>query len=82
MTFPEFQRAVANQRREGIQRPGGSSQETRAQPRGRVLVPLQGIYRTIFLSLSAELKPPSNGRILDETFFILGRRRTHQNQGH
>ena len=62
MTFPEFQRAVAHQGREGTQRPLRSGQETRVQPRGRVLFPLQGIYITISASLSAELKLPTNGR--------------------
>ena len=57
MTFPEFQGAVqtgTNQRREGMQRPEKSSQE----PGSRVLVP----PRSISLSPSAELKPPTSGR--------------------
>ena len=59
MTFPELQRQVQtvdNQGREGMQRSGRSSQETVAQPWGRVLVPPQGIHTTIPLSSSAELK--------------------------
>ena len=42
MTFPESKRqvqTVANQGREGMQRQGRSSQETPAQPWGRVLAP-------------------------------------------
>ena len=73
MTFPEFQRAVANQRREGMQTPRRKSAAL-----GRVLVPPQGIYPTISLSLSAELKPPKNEELLDEVFFILGRRKNTQ----
>ena len=61
MTFPEFQKAVAVQGREGMQRSERGSQETIVKPWGRVLVPPQEIY-TISLSLSAELKPPTNGR--------------------
>ena len=57
---PEFQRAVANQGREGMQRPGRSPQEEIVQPWGRVLVPPEGIYRTISVSLSAELKQTPN----------------------
>ena len=51
---------LANQGREGMQRPGRNSQETMAHPWGRVLVPLQGIYITRSLSSSAELTPPTN----------------------
>ena len=53
---------VAHQGREGLQRPGRSSQETIAQPWDQVLVPPQGMYRTIPLSSSPERKPPTNGR--------------------
>ena len=69
---------VARQGREGMQRPGRRSQETRVQPWGRVLVPLQGICITISLSPSAELKPSRNGRcsLLNGGFFTLGRRGT------
>jgi len=38
MTFPEFQRAGANQGREGMHRPGRSCPEKTAHPWGRVLV--------------------------------------------
>ena len=38
---------VANQGRERMQERGGSRQEITVQPWGRVLVPPQGIYRTI-----------------------------------
>ena len=62
MTFYAFQRAVANQVREGMQRPGRSSQETTVQVWGSVLIPSQGIYITISLNLSAKLKPPTKGR--------------------
>ena len=65
MIFPEFQRAVANQGRKGMQRPEQSLQDTIEQPWGRILVPPPGIYRTISLSPSAELKPPTNGRFID-----------------
>ena len=65
MTFPEFQRAVAPQGREGMQRPGRSSLETTVQPWGRVLLPHQGIYITISLSLSAELNPQQMEELLD-----------------
>ena len=50
---------AVNQGREGMQRPGRSSQETIVKPYCRVLVLLQGIYITISLSSSAELKPPT-----------------------
>ena len=64
MTFPASQRAnrkVAYQGREGRQRQGRSSQETIAQPWGRVLVPSEGIHITISLSSLQILKPPKNG---------------------
>ena len=72
MTLPELQRAAANNGREGMQRSRRSSQETIVQPWGRVLVPPQGIYITISLSSSTELKPTIDGRchLLDETFII------------
>ena len=50
---------VADQRRKGMQRLEKSRQETMVQPRGRVLLPLQGIHRTISLSSFAELKSPT-----------------------
>ena len=58
---------VANQGREGMQRQGRSSQDTTVQPRGRALVPPQGIHITISLSSSAELKPQ---QMEDVSFFI------------
>ena len=54
---------VANQGREGMQRQRRSSQETRVQPWGRVLVPPQGIHISVSLSSSTELKPPTNGGV-------------------
>ena len=75
MTFPEFQRAVADQGREGMQRPGRGNQRTIVQPGGRVLVAPQGMYTTISLSLSAGLKPPTKGRPTSSSIFILGRRK-------
>ena len=39
---------LANQGREEIERQGRNSQETMVQPRGRVLVPTQGIHTAIF----------------------------------
>ena len=53
---------VANQGREGMQRKGGSSQETVVQPWGRVLVPPQGIIHNRISELFTELKTPTNGR--------------------
>ena len=53
--------AVANQGREGMQKPQRSSLETIVQPWSSVLIPPQIIYITISLSSSAELKPPTNG---------------------
>jgi len=41
-----------------------------------VLVPPQGIYVTISLSLSVELNPQQLEELLDEGFFIPGRKRT------
>ena len=58
MTFPESKQqvqTVTNQGREGMQRQGRSSQETPAQPWGRVLVP-------------QELKPPIYGRCQHSSF--------------
>ena len=43
-----------------MKRQGRNSQETIVQPWGRVLVPPEGIHRTVFLSSSAELNPPTN----------------------
>ena len=53
---------VANQGREGMRRKGGSSRETIVQPRGRVLVPPQGIHMTMSLSSSTAQNPPPDGR--------------------
>ena len=53
MTFPEFQRAglnSPNQGRQRVQRHGRSSQEATVQPRGRGLVPPQGIHGAVVLS--------------------------------
>ena len=62
-TFPSFQRAgsAPNQGREEMQRHGRINQETIVQPWVRVLVPPQGIHRTVFLSCFAdtEMKPPT-----------------------
>ena len=76
MTFLVFQRAVANQGKGGMQRPGRSSQETMVQPCCKVLVPPQEICITISLSISADLNPQQMEELLDEAFFILGKRRT------
>ena len=51
------------------------------QSLGKVLVPPQGIYITMSLSLSAELKPPTNEEQSDDTFFIPGRRRATRSPG-
>ena len=65
-TCPEFPRTGSNSCLAGK---GGdtetreSSQETREQAWGRVVVPPQRIHITIPLSSSAELKPPTNGRV-------------------
>ena len=64
---------IANQGREGMQRPGRSSQETIVQLWGRVLVPPQGIFITISLNSSAELNPPQMEDV-NEAFFIQDRR--------
>ena len=42
VTFPEFQRAGSNQRREEMQRQGRGSQETKVHTWGRVLVLFKG----------------------------------------
>ena len=65
VTFPELQRQVptfVHQGREGMQRPGRSSQETMVQPRGRGLVPPPEIYITTSVGPAAELKHPTDGR--------------------
>ena len=61
LTFPEFQGAetVVYQGREGRQKQRRGSQETIAQPWGRVLAPPQGIHRTVSLSSSAGTKAPT-----------------------
>ena len=62
MTFPDFNgqvQAVANQGREGVQRQERSSQETVVQAWGRVLVPPQGIHKTIYLSCFADTETPT-----------------------
>ena len=64
---------IANQGREGMQRPERSSQETIVQLWGRVLVPPQGIFITISLNSSAELNPPQMEDV-NEAFFIQDRR--------
>ena len=46
----QIHRTGANQGREGMQRQGRRSQETMVQPWDRVLVPPQGIHRTVSLS--------------------------------
>ena len=61
MTFPEiheerFKHVLIREGR-GCRDQGGAV-ETVVQPSGRALVPPQGIYITISLSSSAELKPP------------------------
>ena len=58
MAFPVPKvQTVANQGREGMQRPERGHQETTVQLWGRVLVPPQGIQITISLSSSTELTP-------------------------
>ena len=39
LDLPELQRAVSNQRREGMQRPGKGHEKTLVQPWGRAVVP-------------------------------------------
>ena len=56
--FPEFQKGESGRGGDADTR----SHETTVQPWGRVLVPPQEIHRTVSLSLSAELKSPTNGR--------------------
>ena len=53
LSSKEQVQTLANQEREGMQRPRRSSQETIMQPWGRAMVPVQGIYITISLSPSA-----------------------------
>ena len=61
---PKWQvQTVANQGREGMQRQGRSGQETIAPPWERVLVPPQGIHRTISLGFpggTVVKNPPAN----------------------
>ena len=57
MTFPE----LLIQEGKTMQRPGRSSKETIVQPRGRVLVPPQGLLITRPLSPFTELKTQQMG---------------------
>ena len=50
---------VANQGREGIQKPGKHNQETPVQPCGKVLVSHQGTHTTEFLSCFADTETPT-----------------------
>ena len=64
---------AANQRREGTQEEGRSSEETVVQSWGRVLVPAQGIYLIISLSSSAGNKVGNkveNGNFMLSTGFL------------
>ena len=50
---------VANQGREGIQKPGKNNQETLVQPCGKVLVSHQGTHTTEFPSCFADTETPT-----------------------
>ena len=59
-----------------MQKEGQSSQETIMQPRGRVLVPPQGIYITVSLSSSAGTKAPT--QVEDGNFWLSTRFLEHR----
>jgi len=61
MPSPEFQTAGSKVANKG-KRQGRSSQETRAQPWGRVLVPPQGIHTAMWAALQI-LKPHQVGKV-------------------
>ena len=64
MTFPEFQGQLVLGERRGCRDQGGAVRGSGAEGAalGQIPVPPQGIYIPIALSLSAELKPPAEGR--------------------
>ena len=59
---------------------GGAVKRKIVQPQGRVLVPPQEICRTVSLSLSAQLKPPTDGRTTWWSILHSRKKKNHQNQ--